>query len=156
MPTPIKWVNSAVIDVPQSYLYDYVSDISKDPKWRAEVKRMDVQGDIKVGTLAVEYSDLFMGLKRVVTPAEITILDKPTLFVCETPKDAKTWLMSRRELNAISETQTEIVYRLETEVPYTGILGSLYAQLTTYFYQPRLPKYLKMLKALVEEEYRSK
>lgn len=63
MPTRIDMTHKISINRPAEVVFDYMSDLTNDPKWRSEVNRMDVQGPVDAeGTIAIEYSTLFAGL----------------------------------------------------------------------------------------------
>lgn len=140
------------INAPRAVVFEFVTDVSKDPLWRTEVDRMDVQGPIEEGTLAVEYSTLFGGLMKTVTPTLIQSLKPDRLAVFVTPDSHPTWLESHRELNDLGNGRTEMVYRLSFDVPQDGFFGAIYAKFLKTLYEPRMPKYLQTLKRLVEAE----
>lgn len=152
MPSAIRFESVIDIDAPRDLTFDFVSDLSNDPLWRSEVDRMEVRGAIEVGTVAVEYSTLFMGLMKTVTPTVIATLERPHLCVFETPANAEPRLVSRRQLRSRGENRTEFVYRLETELRWGGVAGAMGAKLLEALYRPRLPRYLNTLKTLVEAE----
>jgi Polyketide cyclase / dehydrase and lipid transport len=150
MPTRMKLMNSVMIDAPREVVFDYISDIANDPKWRNEVDRMDVQGPIEPGTLAVEYSTLFRPFVKTVTPTRITVLERPDVVAFETDPDVEPWLISHRSLKAVGENRTELTYRLETDLPPGGSSGKFYRWLMVRLYGPRLPRYLQTLKTIIE------
>ncbi|WP_371170503.1 SRPBCC family protein [Aliiroseovarius sp. 2305UL8-7] len=150
MPTRMKLVNSIVINAPIETVFDYISDISKDPNWRNEVDKMEVDGSIEVGTLATEYSTLFRPFVKTVTPTRIKVLDRPNVVAFETDPGVDPWLVSHRSLKALRLDRTEVTYRLETDLPPSGTFGKLYLALMTRLYGPRLPRYLLTLKKKIE------
>ena len=152
MTSAIRFAAAIDIDAPQGVVFDFVSDPSNDPRWRAEVECMEVRGPIEVGTVAVEYSTLFAGLMRPVTPTVIVTLERPALCVFESPAHAPVRLVSRRELRPLGECRTGFVYRLETELSWGGVAGTAGAALLEALYRPRLPRYLATLKRLVEAQ----
>jgi len=150
MTTRVTMEHRISFDAQQSNVYAYITDLSKDPLWRTEVNRMDVRGPIQEGTIAVEYSTLFGGLMKTVTPTLIKTLRPNSLAVFTTPEDHPAWLESYRELNDLGNGRTEMIYRLSFDVIQSGVIGAAYAKLLKTLYEPRIPKYLNNLKQLIE------
>jgi hypothetical protein len=79
-------------------------------------------------------------------------LDSPKLVIFETPDGHPTWLESYRELTNLGDGRTEMIYRLSSDIAHSGMIGAFYAKVLKMIYEPRLPKYLKTLKGLMEEK----
>ena len=150
MSVRMKFENTIEINAPIQNVFDYISDVANDTSWRSEVDRMDVQGEIKVGTLAIEYSTLFGPFVKTVTPTRIVILESPHKVVYETEASVEPWLTSRRYLKEINPNCTLMTYQLESDLPASGVIGKLYNVLMKKLYGPRLPKYLNELKRILE------
>ena len=150
MPTRMKLVNSIEVNAPVETVFDYISDIAKDPNWRSEVDKMEVDGPIEIGTLATEYSTLFRPFVKTITPTRIKILEQPNVVAFETDPGVEPWLISHRSLKALGPERTEMTYRLEADLPPGGLVGKLYLALMVRFYGPRLPQYLQQLKSIIE------
>ena len=152
MPTRVLMNHKIVINASRANVFAFITDLSKDPKWRTEVDRMDVQGPIEEGTVAVEYSTLFGGLMKTVTPTVIKTLKPDSLAVFVTPEDHPMWLESYRELTDLGDERTEMIYRLSFDVEPSGVFGAIYANVLKTLYEPRMPKYMENLKNLIEAE----
>lgn len=151
MPTRVAMTYKITIDKPREVVFDYIANLSNDPVWRSEVDRMDVQGPVEdLGTVAVECSTLFGGLKKTVTPTETKVFDRPVRVRFETVGDHPSWLESTRELRDLGPGRTEMTYRLSLDAPGDGLLGKASAALIKALYQPRLPGYLRTLKTRLE------
>ncbi len=151
MPTTVVMTHKITIDKPREVVFDYVSDLTNDPKWRTEVDVMDVQGPVDaVGTIAVEYSTLFLGLKKTVTTTVTKEFERPSHVRFETLEDDPTWLESYRETRDLGDDRTEMIYRLSFDVAADGLLGKVSAFVLKALYEPRLPKYLRLLKTQLE------
>lgn len=152
MPTRVSMINKIEINAPQDKVFDYISNVGNDPKWRTEVDRMDVQGPIEVGTLVVEYSTLFGPFVKTVTPTFITELNHPNDVSFETSDGVKPWLLSHRSVRAISSDRAVFTYKLESDLPLSGTPGKIFRALMLKLYGPRLPKYLITLKDILESD----
>ncbi len=151
MPTRVAMTKKITIDKPREVVFDYIADLSNDPVWRTEVDRMEVRGPVEaLGAVAVEYSTLFGGLMKTVTPTETKVFDRPFRVRYETVDDHPSWLESYRELRELGPEQTEMTYRLSFDVAPDGLRGRAYAALLKALYQPRLPGYLHALKTRLE------
>lgn len=151
MPTLVSMNHKITINRPVEVVFDYISDLTNDPKWRSEVDRMDVQGPVDAeGVLTIEYSTLFGGLLKTVTPTLTKTLERPVRVIWETPEDHPTWLESIRELRDLGDGRTEMSYHLSFDVPQTGLKGNVIAKILNMLYEPRLPKYMRKLKELLE------
>lgn len=152
MSKKVHMAESIIINTSAEKVFDYIADGNNDPKWRTEVDRMDVQGETNVGTILVEYSSFYKFL-HTVTPTEIKVLERPTKYMAETPTNHPTWLQSVRTIKVISTNQCEITYELSFSLdsmkqimPFAPPVG-----LVTWWYRPRMKKYLKNLKDILEK-----
>lgn len=151
----VKMSSSVEIAVPAQRLFEYISDGNNDPKWRTEVDRMEVQGEIEEGTVMIEYSSFYRFL-HTVTPTEIKTLDAPHKLVLETPDSHPTWLRSIRTIEELEHDQVRFTYELAFSLdsmkqilPFTPP-----AKLVSMWYSPRIKKYLRNLKKIVEHQNR--
>lgn len=150
MSSKVRMAESITIKASAEKIFEYITDGNNDPKWRTEVDRMDVQGETKVGTVMVEYSSFYKFL-HTVTPTEIKVLDKPYKIVLETPANHPTWLKSIRTIKKVGNNECEVTYELAFSLdsmrqilPFTPPVG-----LVTFWYSPRIKKYLKNLKQIL-------
>lgn len=152
MANKVQMAERIKIEASAEKIFEYITNGNNDPKWRTEVDRMDVQGETKIGTVMVEYSSFYKFL-HTVTPTEIKVLDKPSKIVLETPANHPTWLQSIRTIKEISNNECEVTYELAFSLdsmkqimPFTPPVG-----LVTFWYSPRIKKYLKNLKHILEQ-----
>lgn len=132
-------------------IFDYISNGNNDPKWRTEVERMDVKGETKLGTLMIEYSSFF-GFLHTVTPTEIKELVKPAKFVLETPATHPTWLRSIRTIEKLDGGKSKFTYELAFTLDSMKQISPFNppGKLVTMWYSPRIRKYLRNLKRIIE------
>lgn len=144
---------SIEIDASPEKIFDYISDLTNDPKWRPEVERMEVKGEKQIGTLVIEYITVYRFF-RFVTPTEIKVLDRPARFVVETPKDHPTWVECIRSTekteNGKSKFTVQLSFSLNNLKQVTPILPP--SVLVRMWYVPRIRKYLKRLKRILESK----
>lgn len=114
---------------------------------------MDGQGPVdEEGVLTIEYSTLYCGLMKTVTPTLTKTLERPLRAVWETTEDHPTWLESVRELRDLGDGRTEMTYHLSFDIPQQGLKGRVIAKILNKLYEPRLPNYMRKLKELLEAE----
>ena len=143
------------IDRPATAVFAFVTDGGKDPSWRTEVYRMDVTGIPAVGAEWTEYSRFFLG-RETVTPTTITDYAPPFRVVLETSQTHPYWLQSVREVVPLSESRSRLVYVLAFDpaamrqlLPFTPPIW-----LIKKWYTPRIQKFLRNAKRLLEFELR--
>lgn len=134
-----------VIDRPSKDVFAYISNLTLDPTWRTEVVRMDVDGPMKVGMNMMEKS-LFFKTRRLDTPGVITVHEPDVCFEFVSTDGADLPLKGRREVIKITEEQTRLKYRLDTE--YEGSRVSAF--LTQQLYSHWVRGYMKRLKTILE------
>lgn len=151
MPKKLFMTESVVINASAEELFDYVADSENDPKWRTEVDRMDAQGEIKEGTVVIEYSS-FYKIFHTVTPTEIKQLNRPSIMVMETPDTHPTWLRSIRTFEPIDDSTSTFIYELGFTLDSMRQISPIIppAKLVSLWYTPRIQKYLLNLKSILE------
>ena len=153
MSKKVTMSDSIIINTSAEKLFDYIADGNNDPIWRTEVDRMDVQGAIEEGTIMVEYSSFYKFL-HTVTPTEIKVLERPHKVVLETPDLHPTWLRSIRTIENIEEGKLkftyELAFSLDSMKPVMKFTPP--AKIVSMWYSPRIRKYLKNLKAIIENK----
>lgn len=152
MSKKVSMSESIIINAAPEKLFDYMVDGNNDPKWRTEVDRMDVQGALEEGTIMVEYSSFYKFL-HTVTPTEIKTLNRPSKLILETPDNHPSWLRSIRTIEPLGDGKSKFTYELAFSLdamkqimPFTPPVN-----LVTMWYSPRIKKYLKNLKGIVEQ-----
>jgi hypothetical protein len=147
----VSMTESIEINASPEQLFDYISNGNNDPLWRTEVKRMDVQGETKQGTLMVEYSTFYHFL-HTVTPTQIKVLESPNKLILETPDGHPTWLRSTRTVEKLENGHCKFTYELAFSLDTMKQISPITppAGLITMWYRPRIIKYLKNLKRILE------
>lgn len=139
------------IGKPVDIVFNFISNGVNDPKWRTEVERMKVNGAPTLGTTWMEYSTFFKWF-HIVTPTAIMEFTYPKRIVLETPKNHLPWLRSIREVEAINREQSRFTYELSFDVDLTKQIMPIAPPVwfITLCYMPRIRKYLRNLKKLIE------
>jgi hypothetical protein len=101
---------SIAIDTADTAVFDFIGDGNNDPLWRAEVDRMDVQGERELGTLMIEYSSFFRFL-HTVTPTRSSSSRRQRGRARDAGTNP-TWLRSIRTVERISDTSSRFKLRL--------------------------------------------
>lgn len=139
------------IKVGHESVLDYVSDLLKDPVWRAEVDSMILIQSNKYGNGAIEYSS-FGKKNKTVTPTFQTSKTGESITF-ETPDTAKYWLASIRTVERIDDHKTLLTYTLKFDNYMTKEISpfKIPKWITKMFYGNRMKKYLKVLKEELEK-----
>lgn len=151
MKRSITLIHSIHISASQERIFDYISDLKNDPTWRPEVESMTIEGETMVGIIATELITVYKFF-HFVTPVQILELNRPHTFVAETPATHPTWVKVIRTLKQIDTDRVEFTVNLSFSldnmkqitpiIPPKGIIRMWYA--------PRMKRYLKTLKKIME------
>ncbi|MFJ9428580.1 SRPBCC family protein [Streptomyces sp. NPDC101490] len=147
----VEMRDSIVIEAPDTAVFDFISDGTKDPQWRTEVDRMDIRGERALGTVMTEYSSFYRFL-HTVTPTEIKRLEPPTRFVLETPESNPTWLRSIRTVEPVGDGRTRFTYELAFDLEAMKQISPVLppGSLVAAWYRRRIRRYLRNAKRLIE------
>lgn len=132
-------------------IFDYISDLGNDVKWRPEVERMEVTGSPKVGALVTEYLRIYRYLKFV-TPTVILVMNRPMQFVVETPEVHPSWVHCIRTVKQIDATTCLFTVQLSFSLDNIRQISPIVPPgfVVRAWYVPRIKQYLKRLKVLLE------
>lgn len=147
----VSMFQSIEIKASPEKIFDYISDLKNDEQWRPEVTRMDVKGEKKVGTLVIEYITVYRFL-HFVTPTLIKELNRPHRFIAETPENHPTWVQCIRTMEPLNNGNTLFSVKLSFSLNNfkQAIPIAPPGFLVTLWYNPRIKRYLKTLKRLME------
>jgi len=147
----ITLIESIHISADANKIFSFISDLNNDPKWRPEVESMTMEGESKVGIIATELITVYKFF-HFITPVQIMELESPKTFVAETPSTHKTWVKVMRSLKPCENGEIEFTVNLSFSLdnmkqitPITPPIGIVRA-----WYKPRMKRYLKTLKRLME------
>ena len=148
----ISLLHSITINAPAEKIFDFISDLSNDTKWRPEVEKMEVKGEHKIGTVIIEYIRIYKFFV-IVTPTEIKLLDRPFKFIVETPASHPTWVECIRSIEKAEGSNSKFTVQLSFSldnlrqiIPFTPPSFAV-----RWWYGPRMRKYLRNLKRLLED-----
>jgi len=134
-------------------IFDYISDLNNDPKWRPEVAKMEVHGEKTLGTQVTEYITVYRYFKFT-TPTILKVLDRPTKFIAETPDSHPTWVECIRTIETLENGKSKFTVQLSFSLdnmlqilPF--IPPAIFIQM---WYARRMKRYLKNLKGILETE----
>jgi hypothetical protein len=151
MGTRISITKSVVIEAAPEEVFAFISDGTRDPSWRTEVDRMDVQGPTQLGTQMVEYSTFFRWF-HTVTPTVIETLQAPARFVLQTPASHPDWLRSTRTVEAAGGQASRFNYQIEFDISTMKQASPVVppATVVSLWYARRVKRYLNNAKRLIE------
>ena len=151
MKPSITLIESIQISADAEKIFHFISDLRNDPKWRPEVESMTVEGETKVGIVATELITVYKFF-HFVTPVKVLEMESPKIFVAETPDTHPTWVKVVRSLKKLNNGAIEFTVNLSFSldnmkqitpvIPPVGIIRA--------WYKPRMKRYLKTLKKLME------
>lgn len=137
------------IEAPQEDVFNYFSDLSNDPVWRAEVDVMEIIHSPEFGSWSIEYSSF--GDKNTITTTYVTE-QTDNKIVYTTPDSEPYFLESRRIVEDLGNGISKVIYILEYDNNMTQEISPVRIPkfLTKLWYWNTMATYLKVLKEELE------
>lgn len=133
-------------------IFGYISDLSNDVQWRPEVEKMEVNGPPGLGQEVMEYITIYRFF-HVVTPTVVKTYDVPYRFEVETPDTHPTWVYCIRTMepqeNGLVLFTVQLSFSLDNLEQILPFIPPAWA--VRAWYQPRIRRYLRRLKAIMEK-----
>jgi hypothetical protein len=113
-----------------------------------------LDGFLQVGVMISEYSYLSKKAPNNLVILKCVQYDKNKIAVFETPENAEFYLRSQRQVNAIADNTTEIIYTLEfdTNLVKYALGFSLPIFIISFKANSDMKKYLRRLKTKLEND----
>ena len=142
-----------VIAAPQRAVFGFLSDYHNDPKWRAEVERMEYPTPLEIGALVIEYST-FNG-KQLSTPTALLERDEPHRVRVETPADFPHYLENVRTVEEIDPYTCRFTYLLtfDREILRPVMPDLPPTEAISVWYGATVKGYLATLKTVLEDDW---
>lgn len=142
---------SIPINAAPEKIFAYISDLRNDVQWRPEVEKMEVNGPSGLGQEVTEYITIYRFF-HVVTPTVVKTFDFPFCFEVETPSTHPSWVHCLRTM-AVQENG-EVLFTVQLSFSLDNLKQILPfvppAWAVRMWYQPRIRRYLRRLKAIME------
>ncbi len=147
----ITLLQSIEIRASAEKVFDYISNLSNDPLWRPEVTKMDVQGELRSGTVIIEYITIYKFF-HIVTPTVVKVLDRPNKFVVETPPGHPTWVECIRTVSNTAPGDSIFTVQLSFSLNNLKQIFPIIppALFVNMWYKPRMRGYMNNLKKILE------
>jgi hypothetical protein len=148
----IKTAGTILVHSYVDRVFDFFVDPGNDNLWRTEINRSILNGALQVGVTVSEYSYLSKKAPDNLIELQCVQYEKNKLAIFETSENSDFYLRSERQVNAISDTTTEIIYLLEFDISIVKFaLGfALPKFIISYKANSDMKKYLLQLKSILE------
>jgi hypothetical protein len=151
MKDPVVVEREIVIAAPPEEVFAFVSGYQNDPRWRAEVERMEHPWPLKVGDTVTEYST-FNG-RMLAVPTVLVARDEHERAHLVTPDDFAHRLENIRMVEAVDDHSSRFTYHLAYELeilrPVMVVLPPSVE--VASWYGAAVERYLATLKKLIED-----
>lgn len=152
----ISLTHSILINHTPVAVFDYISDLSNDARWRPEVERMEVKTNNEEGSEIVEYLRIYHFFK-IVTPVIVKLRERPTRLIIETPTSHTGWVHCIRSIDPINnhacQLTVQLSFSLDNIKQMLPFIPPVWA--VRLWYAPRIKNYLKKLKDILETSSQS-
>jgi hypothetical protein len=144
----IKTTGTILVNKNAASVFDFFANPSNDHLWRTEINKSTLDGTLQLGATIFEYSYLSKKAPNNLIELKCVQFDKNKLAIFETQNNAHFYIKSQRQVNAISENTTEIIYTLafDMDIVKYALGFPLPKFIVSYKANSDLKKYLQKLK----------
>ena len=150
----IKTTGTILVNKRVESVFDFFANPSKDIFWRTEINKSTVDGILQLGVAVSEYSYLSKKAPNNLVELKCIQFDKNKIAIYETPENAPFYIRSQRQVNAISDNTTEVIYTLDFSIDLVKYaLGFHIPKFIISFKANRdIKNYLRQLKTKLEKD----
>jgi hypothetical protein len=150
----IKTSATIIVNKKVESVFDFFANPSNDHLWRTEINKSTLNGTLQVGVTVSEYSYLSKKVPNNLVELTCVELVKNKLAIFETHHNAQFYIRSQRQVKAISEHLTEVIYTLDFDIGLVKYaLGfALPKFIVSFKADSDIKKYLRQLKAKLEND----
>jgi hypothetical protein len=112
----IKTTGTILVNQKTEKVFDFFANPSNDNLWRTEINKSTLNGPFQLEVTISEYSYLSKKAPNNLIELRCIHFDKNKLAIFETLDNAKFYIKSQRQVNAISNNTTEICYTLDFDI----------------------------------------
>ena len=148
----IKTTGTIIVNKKAESVFDFFANPSNDNLWRTEINKSTLDGILQLGVTISEYSYLSKKAPNNLTELKCVHFDRNKLAIFETPDNAQFYLKSQRQVKAISDNTTEIIYSLTFDIGLVKYaLGfALPKFIVSFKADSDIKKYLRQLKTQLD------
>lgn len=132
----IRTKGNILVNKKAKSVFDFFANPCNDNLWRTEINKSTLDGPLQLGVRISEYSYLSKKVPDNLIELTCVEFDNNSLAIFETPDKAAFHMRSQRQVKAISDNTTAIIYTLAFDIG-----------LVKYALGFSLPKFIVSLKA---------
>ena len=143
----VKTRGTILININLDNVFDFFANPCNDNLWRTEINQSTLDGTLQLGVTVSEYSNLSRKASNNLLKLKCVLFDKNKTATFETTNEP-FYLKSERQVKAISENTTEIIYSIDFDIAIVKhALGfSLPKFIVSMKADSDMKKYLRQLK----------
>jgi hypothetical protein len=149
----IKVIATITISTDLKTVFDYISNLENDKFWRKEINDTTMATKPQLNARATESSYLSKRAPNNILQLICTDYLENKQIVYQTIPDSKFYLKSDRQVEAISQNETRVIYNIEFDksIVKHGLGFNLPSLIINVVAKADMKKYLKRLKNVLEE-----
>lgn len=149
MPSVSTHQGAVRVEAPPFTLFDFVSNLENDSKWRTEITKTRLHGALTLGTRATEESHLSQKLPAHILELQCTHWDPPHKVIWETVAESPYYLKSIREVRRITDQSCTFDYTItfDRSIVYKALGFKLPGFILAIGARRAMKKYLAQLQA---------
>ena len=135
-------------------VFDYISNLENDKFWRKEINSTTMSTKPQLNALAVESSFLSKRVPGNILNLICTEFSENKKIVYQTLPDSKFFIKSIREVEAISQNESRVIYSItfDKSIAKHGLGFSLPSFIIKWAANNDMKKYLAKLKTILEKK----
>ncbi|TAF76118.1 MAG: hypothetical protein EAZ53_04245 [Bacteroidetes bacterium] len=149
----IKTTGTVLVTQKAENVFNYFANPSNDNLWRSEINKSTLNGPLQLEVKVSEYSYLSKKIPNNLIELKCIHFDKNNLAIFETSNSAQFYLKTERNVKAISNNITEIIYSItfDIEIVKYALGFTLPKFIVSWKANSDMKKYLLQLKTILEK-----
>jgi len=150
----IKTTGTILVNKEAESVFDFFANPSNDKFWRTEINKSMLNGTLQLGVKISEYSYLSKKVPDNLIELKCIEFDKNKLAIFESDDNAEFYIRSKRQVKAISDNTTEIIYTIDFDIGLVKYaLGiALPKFIVSFKADSDIKKYLRQLKTKLNND----
>ena len=149
----IKTTGTILVNKSVDSVFDFFANPINDHLWRTEINKSNLNAELQQGAKIYEYSYLSKKAPNNLIELKCLQYDKNKFAIFETLDNSQFYLRSERQVKAVSDNATEIIYNLTFDLDLVKYaLGfALPKFIVSFKAASDMKKYLRQLKTKLEK-----
>lgn len=119
----IKTTGKILVNKKADDVFDFFVNPCNDYLWRTEINQSTIDGKMQLGVTVSEYSNLSKKAPNNLLKLKCVLFEKNKTVTFETTNNDTFYLKSQRQVEAISDNITEVIYSIDFDIAMALLHG---------------------------------